>query len=259
VETEATGRAGSGGRLENQALRLIEFGYRAVKAFLLAAGHGTRLRPLTDHTPKCLLPVRSVPILKIWLELCRLHAIDEVLINLHAHAHAVSDYLVRHENGVRIRIMEEPQLLGSAGTVWANRDWVNDAESFWIFYADVLTRADLTSMSRFHQRRGLPATLGVNRVPDPTRCGVVTAGHDSTLLSFVEKPKKPRSTLAFSGIMLATPRLLNFIPADRPADFGFHVLPRLAGNAAVYEISEYLIDIGTKETYETAQKTWPGL
>jgi len=229
-----------------------------VKAFLLAAGHGTRLRPLTDHTPKCLLPVRGVPLLEIWLELCRRHGIDEVLINLHAHSSVVSDYLNRNKNGIHTAIAEEERLLGSAGTVWANRDWVNQTECFWIFYADVLTRANLTSMLRFHESRGLLATLGVYRVPDPTRCGIVTVTQDGTLRSFVEKPSKPESTLAFSGIMLATPALLDLIPADRPADFGFHVLPHLAGQAAVYEIPEYLIDIGTKETYEVAQQTWTG-
>ena len=88
-----------------------------MKAFILAAGHGTRLRPLTDHTPKCLLPVGGVPLLELWLELCRLYAIDEVLINLYVHASSVGDYLIHHQHGVRIRIMEEPQLLGSAGTV----------------------------------------------------------------------------------------------------------------------------------------------
>jgi mannose-1-phosphate guanylyltransferase len=230
-----------------------------MKAFLLAAGHGTRLRPLTDHTPKCLLPVRGVPLLEIWLQLCHRHGIDEVLINLHAHSSMVFDYLKGHKNGVHAEIVEEARLLGSAGTVWANRDWVNTTECFWIFYADVLTRTDLTSMLRFHQSRGLPATIGVYRVPDPTRCGVVTVTRDGTLQSFVEKPSKPESTLAFSGIMLATPALVDLIPADRPADFGFHVLPRLAGKAAVYEIPEYLIDIGTKETYEVAQNTWTGL
>jgi len=230
-----------------------------MKAFLLAAGHGTRLRPLTEHTPKCLLPICGIPLLEIWLEICRRHAIDEMLINVHAHASDVSDYLLRHRNGVRIKIMEEPQLLGSAGTVWANRDWVRGTESFWILYADVLTRANLTSMLRFHENRRFLVTLGVNRVADPSRCGVVTTSDGGILESFVEKPKKPRSNLAFSGIMLAAPELLDFIPHDRPADFGFHVLPRLARNAAVYEISEYLIDIGTRETYDLAQKTWPGL
>ena len=230
-----------------------------MKAFLLAAGHGTRLRPLTDTMPKCLLPVRGVPLLQVWLELCHRHGISEVLINLHAHASKVRDYSAQHKNGVEITIAEEPTLLGSAGTVWANREWVGDSECFWIFYADVLTRADLTSMLRFHRSHGQAATLGVNRVPDPARCGVVTARPDNVLQSFIEKPAMPKSQLAFSGIMLASPAWLDFIPPERPADLGFHVLPRLAGKASVYEIPEYLLDIGTPENYEIAQQTWPGL
>ena len=230
-----------------------------MKAFLLAAGYGTRLRPLTDHIPKCLLPVRGVPLLETWLQLCHRHGIDEVLINVHAHAAKVSDYLGLHRNGVRVKVIEEPELLGSAGTIRANRAWIGQAESFWIFYGDVLTRANLTSMFHFHQSRKMLATLGVYRVPDPARCGVVTSDHEGILRSFIEKPRHPQSTVAFSGILLASPALLDFIPPNRPADFGFHVLPHLVGRAAVYEIPEYLIDVGTKETYETAQNTWPGL
>lgn len=230
-----------------------------MKAFLLAAGHGTRLRPLTEHTAKCLLPVRNVPLLEIWLEICHRHGIDQVLIKLHAHASSVSNYLARHKNGIQIKVKDEKQLLGSAGTVWANRDWLHPRESFWILYADVLTSANLTSMLYFHESRHEIATPGVNHVPDPARCGIVTASDDGTMRSFVEKPAHPQSTLAFSGLMVATPALLDLIPPDRPADFGYHVLPRLVGRAAVYEISEYLIDIGTIETYTTAQHTWPGL
>ena len=230
-----------------------------MKAFLLAAGHGTRLRPLTDHTAKCLLPVRGEPLLEIWLKLCHRHAIHEVLINIHAHATKVTDYLAEHHNGVQIKVMEEPRLLGSAGTVWANRDWVSESESFWILYGDVLTRADLTAMLGFHQSRNTHATLGVTRVSDPTRCGIVEADENSTLQSFVEKPKNPKSTLAFSGVMLATSQVFDLIPRDCFADFGFDVLPRLVGQAKVYEIVDYLVDIGTKESYEAVQKTWPGL
>lgn len=230
-----------------------------MKAFLLAAGHGTRLRPLTDETPKCLLPIRGVPLLQIWLELCHRHGIDEVLINLHAHATKVGGYLRQHQNGVRVKVIEEPQLLGSAGTVWANRDWVRGTKDFWILYADVLTRANLTAMLHFHLSRGFPATLGVQRVPDPSRCGVVTADRGAVLQSFVEKPVMPASDLAFSGVMLATPPWIDYIPPQRPADIGFHVLPQLPGRAAVYEISQYLLDIGTPENYRTAQQTWPGI
>src|SRR5258708_39759345 len=105
------------------------------------------------------LAVRGVVILWIWLQLCHWHGIDEVLINLHAHSSMVFDYLKGHKNGVHAEIVEEARLLGSAGTVWTNRDWANTTECFWILYADVLTHSDLTSIVRVHQSRGLPATI----------------------------------------------------------------------------------------------------
>jgi len=88
-----------------------------LKAFLLAAGHGTRLRPITDAIPKCLVPIRGVPLLAIWLRLCQQFGIDDVLINVHAHAAAVQDFLRQNANGVQTRVVEEPELLGSAGTL----------------------------------------------------------------------------------------------------------------------------------------------
>ena len=229
-----------------------------LKAFLLAAGNGTRLRPLTETIPKCLVPVRGVPLLEIWLDICRHFEIDEVLINLHAHAGSVSQFLRKNGNSVHVRVTEEPELLGSAGTLRANRSWVASEECFWIFYADVLNCADLQGMLREHQRYRLVATLGVNRVPDPTRCGIVTVDEHGIICEFVEKPKHPTSNLAFSGVMLGTPRLFEFIPNCVPADIGFHVLPLLVGRMLAFPIDDYLIDIGTMENYLEAQVTWPG-
>ncbi len=92
-----------------------------MKAFILAAGKGERLRPLTDTIPKCLLSIQSVPILGIWLELCRRHGIDEVLVNTHSHADSVKSYLRDHRHGVKVHIAEEGTLLGSAGTLKSRR------------------------------------------------------------------------------------------------------------------------------------------
>src|SRR5437868_15251515 len=89
----------------------------SLKAFLLAAGHGTRLRPLTDGIPKCLVPIRGVPMLQIWLELCHLYGIDRVLINLHAHADQVRAFLRHRHYGPPVEVVEEPELLGRAGTL----------------------------------------------------------------------------------------------------------------------------------------------
>jgi mannose-1-phosphate guanylyltransferase len=230
-----------------------------MKAFLLAAGHGTRLRPITDNIPKCLVPIRGTPLLSIWLELCKQFGIDEVLINIHAHAAMVRDYLREHVNGVQARVVEEEQLLGSAGTLRHNKEWVANEKLFWVFYADVLCRPNLSEMLNVHLQRNPAATLGVCEVPDPSRCGIVTAGKDGIVREFVEKPTVPCGNLAFSGVMIGTSEVIEQIPEESPADIGFHVLPRLIGRMLAYPINTYLIDIGTMENYQTAQRTWPGL
>jgi mannose-1-phosphate guanylyltransferase len=231
-----------------------------MKAFLLAAGHGTRLRPITDNLPKCLVPIKGEPMLAIWLRLCENLGVTEVLINLHAHSDTVSAFL-RHgrQSGVQVHLAEEKHLLGSAGTLHANRSWVEDEDLFWVFYADVLHRADLHAMLRMHRQQDLAATLGVYEVPDPSRCGIVTINADGVIDAFVEKPAHPASNLAFSGLMIGTRAVLDAIPNEVPTDIGFHVLPKLTGRMLAFPIRDYLMDIGTLENYQRAQITWPGL
>lgn len=230
-----------------------------MKAFLLAAGKGTRLRPVTDSIPKCLVPINGIPLLQIWLQICKRLRINEVLINLHAHAELVRDHLRQHANGIRVKVSEEPELLGSAGTLQSNRDWVASEDCFWIFYADVLNCADLEGMLKLHQERRPAATLGVYRVAEPSRCGIVTVDENAIVREFVEKPPKPKSDLAFSGLMIGTRKLLDAIPDRIPADIGFNVLPQLVGCMLAFPINDYLLDIGTMESYRIAQATWPGV
>jgi mannose-1-phosphate guanylyltransferase len=230
-----------------------------MKAFLLAGGFGTRLRPLTDRTPKCLLPIRGVPILQIWLTLCREFGIEEVLINVHSHGDSVRRFVDEYKDGLEIRLFEEKVLLGSAGTLLANQNWVRKETSFWVFYADVLTTTNLTQLQDFHNRHGQIATIGVYEVSDPSRCGIVQVDRHGMVRDFVEKPVVPIGNLAFSGLMLATPAVLDLIPDTTPADLGFHVLPKMVGRMTAYRIPDFLIDVGTLETYQAAQESWPGL
>lgn len=197
--------------------------------------------------------------LAIWLDLCHRHGIDEVLINAHSHGEQVREYLAAHRNGVKSTVVDEPVLLGSAGTIVANRRWVEGERSFWIIYADVLTNARLGRMMQFHRERQGLATLGGYEVPDPERCGIMQVDAEGRIQGFVEKPKTPAGRLAFSGMMIADEAVLDRIPGNLPADLGFDVLPRLAGKMYAWPISDYLLDIGTLANFELAQKTWPGL
>lgn len=229
-----------------------------MKAFLLAAGHGTRLRPYTERIPKCLLPIQGVPMLDLWLSLCRRYGISEVLVNTHAHSAAVIDFVKKWKNGVRVTVKEEPELFGSAGTLRVNREWVGMDDKFWVFYADVLTNVNLCAMLKSHSPK-FAATLGVYSVPDPERCGVISFDRQHMITDFVEKPVMPKGNWAFAGIMIGTPELLDVIPDKPSADIAFDVLPRLIGRMRAYSIPEFVMDIGTLENYEIAQKKWAAL
>jgi mannose-1-phosphate guanylyltransferase len=230
-----------------------------MKAFLLAAGKGERLRPVSQGIAKCLVPIQGTPLMAIWLELCRRHGIDEVLVNTHAHSESVTAFLTNRSDGIRVRIANEPTLLGSAGTLLANRQWIRSEKEFWVFYADVLTNMNLTRMLASHRAAGHPATIGVYRVANPGECGIVAVDQHRTVTAFVEKPSRPAGDLAFSGILVATPAILDEIPQRVPADLGFHVFPRMIGKMAAYTVSEYLVDVGTPKAYSAAQLKWPGL
>ncbi len=229
-----------------------------MKAFLLAGGHGTRLRPITDSVPKCLVPIRGRPLLDIWLDLCARSGITEILINLHAHSQTIEQYVRRKDSPVTVRLIHEARLLGSAGTLAANRAWIGADPTFWILYSDVLTNTNLRRMSEFHSAHGTVATLGLYQVPDPARCGVAVTDGNGVIIGFEEKPKTPRSNWAFSGLMVTGPELFDLIPPCIPADIAFHVLPRLLGKMRAFPIADYLLDIGTLPNYRKAQITWPG-
>jgi mannose-1-phosphate guanylyltransferase len=205
------------------------------------------------------LPIQGVPLLEIWLNNCKAAGIAEVLVNAHAHAEAIREFAAKQTVGVALTVTEEPQLLGSAGTLAENRGFVAGEKAFFVLYGDVLTNIDLGRMLHFHQQKHLPATLGIYQVPDPTRCGVVTVDENRVIQNLAEKPAQPQSNWAFSGVMIAGQEIFDALPTQRPSDIGFHMLPKFVGRMAAYRVSEYLLDIGTLQNYQAAQESWPGL
>ena len=237
-----------------------------LKAFILAAGLGTRLKPLTNEVPKCLLPINGKPLLQIWLEHLSRQGIDEVLVNTHWHHQKVEAFLETwHSDFLRVIPYYEPRLLGSGGTILANKHWLEPGAPFFILYGDNLTNVDLKNMLAFHRQHGLPFTLGVFKSRTPEQCGIAEVGEDGVVTGFVEKPREPKSNLAAAGIYVADRRIFRFFPvleagwergSNIPLDLGLHIIPRLKGRMKAYPIHEFLMDIGTLGQYEKAQATW---
>ena len=233
-----------------------------MKAFLLAAGLGTRLRPLTETVPKCLVPIAGRPLLSYWITLLERHGFDEVLVNVHHLPEQVRAFAAGLSSPVRLTLFEESQLLGSAGTVRANRRWVADGLPFLIAYADNLTNADLTSLMTTHDRQRPLLTMALFRADEPSRCGIAELAGGAAagaIVSFEEKPARPKSNLANAGLYVTDARIMDRIPNRIPADFGHDVLPRLVGDMWGHVIDGTLIDVGTPASYERAQYEVPRL
>jgi mannose-1-phosphate guanylyltransferase len=219
-----------------------------VKAFLLAAGLGTRMGEITRTTPKCLLPVGGRPLLGRWFDLLARFGVDAVLLNTHHLADQVQDFVERDAPPLVVELAHEPELLGSGGTLAENRAFVRGDDAFLVVYADNASRVDLGALIAAH-RPGDAATLGLFRVPDPETRGVVELDAGGIVVDFAEKPEKPRSDLAWAGLLVGTPALVEALPARAPCDLGHDVLPRLLGRMRGVEIDGYHRDVGTAESY----------
>lgn len=235
-----------------------------LKAFLLVAGRGERLRPQTDVIPKCLLPINGTPLLQIWLEHLERSGVHEVLINtgwLHEMVEEFVQEWSSSRNIMKIRLFHEPVLLGNAGTILANREWVG-AGPFFIIYGDNLTRFNLNNMLGFHEKSGLPLTIRIYKGADPQRAGIVMVDEKGVVIDFEEKPDKPKTDLGAGGIYVADARIFDVfpppgeMPPDTVLDLSYHVLPRLIGRMRAYDSGEFSMDIGTPESYENAQRIW---
>lgn len=225
-----------------------------MKAFLLAAGIGSRLRPITDMIPKCLVPINGHPLLYYWLKLFERHGIDEVLINLHYKPDLVIQYLDQHNFKLNVHTVYEQELLGSAGTIRCNFNFVCQESSFLICYADNLTTINLAQMIEFHRTSRSILTLGLFRANNPRHCGIAEIDEHNWVIDFVEKPVNPKSDLANAGVYVASHEIFHFLPENFPSDIGYHVLPQLIGEMKGYIIHDYIIDIGTIENYERARR-----
>jgi mannose-1-phosphate guanylyltransferase len=220
-----------------------------LRAFVLAAGPGTRLRPLTDRVPKCLVPVGGRPLLAHCLDRLADHGVTDALVNTHHLAGQVAAFVAAAPPRLRVTLVHEPVLLGSAGTLAANRAFTGEDPEFLVAYADTFTTADLSALRAAHRRLGRPVTLGLFRAPVPSACGIAELDAEGRVVAFEEKPARPRSDLAFAGLLVASPALYDAIPARRPCDLGRDVLGRLAGRMAGWDLGAYVRDVGTPEAY----------
>ncbi len=228
-----------------------------MKALLLAAGVGSRLRPITDTIPKCLVELGGRPLIDYWLDMLVPSGICPLLINLHYLADEMRSHLKRSPYADQISTVFEEELLGTGGTLLANRNWF-DNESFMLLHADNLSLFDVGRFIARHRKRpaGCLVTMLVFETESPESCGIVVRDEQGIVREFHEKTTNPPGNLASGATFILEPEIFEYLEATghREIDFSKEILPQLIGRIQTFEEVSYHRDIGTLPSLERARR-----
>lgn len=222
-----------------------------MKALLLAAGVGTRMQPLTNALPKCLMPILGVPLLEIWLRLLESMGVREVIVNTNYKALYAEKFLSLQRRSYVIEITHEERLLGTAGTLFKHIHKLRDSDTI-VIHADNLSlfQAD-RFLDTFHQRpKESVATMMTFDTDSPKTCGVVELNNSGLVQTMYEKVDDPPSTLANAAVYIFSRELLQELSGLTPfSDLSLELIPKLFGRMNTFHNSIYHRDIGSIQAY----------
>jgi len=229
------------------------------KALLVAAGMGSRLRPMTDVLPKCLIPIGGRPLLGIWLERLQAAGFSKVVVNLHHHADLVREYVRRSPYAALVTLTHETELLGTGGTLLANRSLLAGGPLLFA-HADNLTRFDPGQLLAAHAGRPPLAALTMMtfRTDAPRDSGIVECDSSGIVIGFHEKVAAPPGDIANAAVYVVEPEVFGFLESLRKdrIDFSTEVLPHFLGRIFTFHNEKYHRDIGTPERLAMAEREY---
>ncbi|PKH00814.1 nucleotidyltransferase family protein [Paraglaciecola sp. MB-3u-78] len=228
-----------------------------MKAVLLAAGLGSRLKPLTNTIPKCLVPILNKPLLDYWLELTlESKHISDVYINLHYLKNKVTEHIATHwRHEKRITLYSEEQLKGTAGTLnGLNKELTGSP--LLVIHADNLSKFNLDSFIHAHQTRpdNCVMTMMLFKTDAPSTCGIVERDEMARVITMHEKVPNPPGNLANGAVYIFEPEVLDWIVGNEAADISAEVIPAFHGKIYSWLNNVYHRDIGNPQSYALAQQ-----
>jgi len=227
-----------------------------MRALLLCAGEGTRLRPITETIPKPLVPINGKPLLEYWLENLVKVGITEFLINTSYLHEKIEDYVKESRYKNLITLVYEKELLNTGGTVLENKEFFKD-EPFMLIHADNLCFCDFSEFldSFYDKPKDCDITMMLFKSDNPRSCGIVELDEEGIVQKFHEKVKNPPSNLANGAVYICEPSTIKFMELldKKDIDFSNDILPNYMGKINTYLNSTYLRDIGNIESYALSQ------
>ena len=231
---------------------------RLKKAYILAGGKGTRLRPITYEIPKPMVPIKGRPILEHTIELLRKYDVREVIISIGYLGNKIREYFGDGSKfGVKITYIEEDEEMGTAGALRLAKPLLD--EPFLMFNGDNLVNIDIDSFYEFHRDGGGLATIALTTVDNPTSYGVAVL-KGSRIKAFIEKPKTPPSKLINAGVYVLEPEVIDLVPKGYSM-IELEVFPKILEKNKLlgYPFEGQWFPTDNTERYEKAIKEWRGI
>jgi len=226
-----------------------------VKAILLAAGFGTRLKPITDKIPKCLVSLAGKPLMEYWLDKLEKIGVTEVLINTHYLESVVIDYIKTSKYSRFVKIVSEKKILGTAGTLLKNLDFYGKDDGI-LIHGDNISDDNFEGFLETFKKRVTSSVLTMLsfRSDFPESCGIIEVNQEGIVIDYEEKPKNAKSNLANGAVFIMSRQCINEIKflKDVGEDFCKDIVPRFVGRMNAYETKNFFIDIGTITSYSKA-------
>jgi mannose-1-phosphate guanylyltransferase len=226
-----------------------------MRALLLAAGFGTRLRPLTQTIPKCLVPIHGRPLLELWLERLTNNGVGPLLINTHYLHEQVESFVQHCKYADQTTLAHESQLLGTAGTLIANYEFFAGEDAM-LVHADNYCLPNISAFVNAHRNRPAQClmTMMTFVTESPSSCGIVEVNSAGIVTAFHEKVKNPPGNIANGAVYILSDSLLQYLASTmgHVTDFSTEVLPTLVGRIFNYAADSIFIDIGSPENYRKA-------
>lgn len=228
-----------------------------MRALLLAAGFGTRLRPVTNETPKCLVEINQKPLLSYWFDILNSASIDKILVNTHYLPEKVNEFINTSACNSKVKIVFEKTLLGTGGTILKNKDFFQQ-NSFLVAHADNLTLFNLEDFITAHNIRPkfVEITMMTFDTDAPSTCGIVEIEKNNIVVQFHEKVSNPPGNKANAAVYIFEPTIIKFIEklGKEVVDISTEVLPFFMGKIQIFHNSKYHRDIGNIESLRLANE-----
>ena len=233
---------------------------KKIRALILAAGIGSRLKPITTRIPKCLVEISGVPVLGRWIKELNRIGTESVLINTHYKAKEVENYLDNlNYKTMKLFISRERELLGTAGTLIHNKKFFENSTGI-LIHADNVTDFDLSLLLKAHDNRSSNAifTMLTFNSPNPSSCGIVEIDNNGVVTKFHEKAQNPPSNRANAAIYVFEKNFFDYLekPISNYYDFSLDIIPDFISKIQTFHTDKPFIDIGTPETLELAKNTF---